>query len=158
MQFNASGIKHKNYLFPSSPANPQSRQEVSRRLAARLTRKTFSQYCPVYFEECSCNFQQAHPAQAKTVRDKCFQNKGKPKEATPDLCSIACILQLYFFVHFLAKLLMIPLKMLPGMWPFEWEGGCKDRMREPCKPASYRCFLSVHSSLLALNAWFIRLK
>lgn len=49
-------------------------------------------------------------------------------------------------------------KCCPGMWPFEWEGGYKDRMSEPCKPASHRCFLSVHSSLLALNAWFIRLK
>lgn len=48
--------------------------------------------------------------------------------------------------------------MLHGMWTLEWEGGCKDRMSEPCKPARHICFLSVHSSLLALNAYFIRFK
>lgn len=120
----------------SSPTEPQSEQEISRRLATRLTRKTFTQYHPAYFAGVSCNSPLSRSAQGKGVKHRCYQKKGKVEETAWDLPSTAGILQLYVFVHFLTEVLVVPLKTLAGTWTLEWEGGYKERMSQPCKPAT----------------------
>lgn len=44
-----------------------------------------------------------------------WQKKGKVEETAWDLPSTASVLQLYIFVRFLTKVLVVPLKMLAGI-------------------------------------------
>lgn len=145
-------------MAPSSPSYPQSEQQI-RRSAARPIRKTFTHYCPVYFAGLSCNSPLFCTAQGNGMKHERCQKKGKVEETAWDLPSTASVLQLYIFVRFLTKVLVVPLKMLAGMWTLEWEGCCKDRMSQPCKPATdvlLQCIVSSqHSVPLLLDGKFI---